>query len=354
MASQKNQHFVPKVHLVPFTTNRDEKSISLFHIKSVHVIHGAPIKSQCSGNYFYGTDRVFENLLASLEGMYAQIVREIEGGEISKFAIRRLSMFMALQYCRTRQAVDGLREFLQKASAITLRGQTVKEDRKPDLSHKALIFGSLRQFKWLMPYLRDLEFCVIRNRTKIPLLTSDNPLIYTNRFYLQRLGQDNFGVSSAGVILILPIGPRYAVCLYDAGMYSVDHRDGFVEIKKGNDIQALNEMQYLNADKNVYFSTPDDGDRIRADFEAAKHLRPSEKARMMEFAELEKGHYRRIDEKIDESNLNSKMVMFQIPRPRISRWPSMFSFRLRPKAFTNGSAIGYVRKPEWLTKEGRL
>jgi hypothetical protein len=75
MAAHKNQHFVPKVHLRPFSTDADQNAISLFNVKSGQAIHTAPIKHQCAKNYFYGKDGVLESLFVEIEGKYAEGVR---------------------------------------------------------------------------------------------------------------------------------------------------------------------------------------------------------------------------------------------------------------------------------------
>jgi hypothetical protein len=337
---------------VPFTERRNGKSINLFNIKSGKLVHGAPIKHQCSGNFFYGEDREFENLLGTLEGMYAKILREIEVGRISDYAFDWLLLFMAIQNCRTRRAADSAGDFLQKSAAVTLRGHTIKESDKPDLSHNALIFYALRQFKAIVPCLRDLQLGVIRNRTKSYFLTSDNPLIATNRFYLQKLGADNFGMLSAGALLILPVGPEFAISLYDSGMYSVENHGGFVEVKNANDITAFNEMQYVNADENIYFSRTEDGTQIVSAFELVRKQRPSEKIKLTEYAEVSEGKYRLVEGNIDDTDVKAKMISYQTPKPRVTHWPSVFKFKLKPKAYSNGSIAGYVRRLEWLTGEG--
>lgn len=64
MSANKNQHYVPQVYLRAFSEDNNGKSISVFLIEAEKEIQRAPIKSQCSSDYFYGEDLVLEKNLA--------------------------------------------------------------------------------------------------------------------------------------------------------------------------------------------------------------------------------------------------------------------------------------------------
>lgn len=63
MASNKNQHFVPRCYLRPFTLDGNGLSINIFNIDRSRAIKNAPVKNQCSGDYFYGKDQKLERAL---------------------------------------------------------------------------------------------------------------------------------------------------------------------------------------------------------------------------------------------------------------------------------------------------
>ncbi len=77
MASNKNQHFVPRCYLRPFSINSDNKEINLYNIDRKRFIERAPIKHQCSKNYFYGDDSRLEKALQFTEGTYASVLRDV-------------------------------------------------------------------------------------------------------------------------------------------------------------------------------------------------------------------------------------------------------------------------------------
>src|SRR5439155_750653 len=60
MATNKNQHFVPRCYLRPFTLDSGGLAITLLNIDRMKFVEGAPVKHQCSGDYFYGEDLALE------------------------------------------------------------------------------------------------------------------------------------------------------------------------------------------------------------------------------------------------------------------------------------------------------
>jgi len=77
MASNKNQHFVPRCYLRPFTHDGADSAINLYNIDRQKFIEMASVKHQCSGDYFYGSDPLLENAIQSTEGAYGTALREI-------------------------------------------------------------------------------------------------------------------------------------------------------------------------------------------------------------------------------------------------------------------------------------
>lgn len=56
MADNKNQHFVPKGHLKPFSVDGEGKAIHLFNVDAGRAIPNAAVRKQCSHDYLYGRD----------------------------------------------------------------------------------------------------------------------------------------------------------------------------------------------------------------------------------------------------------------------------------------------------------
>lgn len=76
MPEKKNQHYVPKMLLKRFGYGEGNRQINLFNIASGHLNRGAPMKNQCSRDYFYDQDGVLEGHLSCVEGRYASVIKD--------------------------------------------------------------------------------------------------------------------------------------------------------------------------------------------------------------------------------------------------------------------------------------
>jgi hypothetical protein len=109
------------------------------------------------------------------------------------------------------------------------------------------------------------------------------------------------------------------------------------------DIQYLNELIFVKAKQNIYFSSADDfsfeafravsGARIE-DWHRGKVL--------VEIAEDETGRtFAEADEPPPEG---SYVIWTSQQHPVPANWPSILPFRHPPLAYSNGSGTGFVRK----------
>ncbi len=353
MAAQKSQHYVPKVYLRSFSADVKRRSINLLNIGRRKTVPSASIKHQCAGSYFYGEDKALDTLFGDLEGRYGGIVRKLVSGELDTSSIDWLRMFVSLQHCRTRYALQRYREFCERGAAITFKGKRLEPADAPALSHKEAMMGALSQFTNFRPAVEDLKFRIFRNETDIAFVTSDNPALLTNRFYLQQLKRDDFGIANSGAILIMPIAPSLVACFYDGCVYATKGGSEFVSVDEPKDVLALNELQYLSAHENIYFSDFSDAERLTAEFEAVCDLRPKDIVRIQQLVEVERSRiekvYRMATDQADADSGRSNMLVFQTAKPLPRTWPSMIPFRNNKKTYENGSGVGFVRRPEWLT-----
>ena len=74
MATNKNQHFVPRCYLKTFTNNGENRAINLLNLDRQRAIPAAPVKNQCSGDYFYGQDNLLETAIRAVEGGYGDAI----------------------------------------------------------------------------------------------------------------------------------------------------------------------------------------------------------------------------------------------------------------------------------------
>jgi hypothetical protein len=124
MASHKNQHFVPRCYLKPFTFHGEGLAIKVFNIDRRQTYSNAPVKGQCARSYFYGEDLKLERVLQLEEGRYAKTLKAICAPnccltEDAKVTLRR---FCLLQHLRTEAVAQRALEHMSELAEVASRG----------------------------------------------------------------------------------------------------------------------------------------------------------------------------------------------------------------------------------------
>ena len=106
MATNKTQHFVPRVHLKAFATADSSDAINLYNVDRDRVVLGAATKHQCSGDYFYGRDQALDDAIQMVEREYGRVVLGLLTPQSSLSDEDHISLiiFWHLQYLRTEAA----------------------------------------------------------------------------------------------------------------------------------------------------------------------------------------------------------------------------------------------------------
>jgi hypothetical protein len=226
------------------------------------------------------------------------------------------------------------------------------EQRPQDMTHEQLVALSVGSGVRSYDYARDLKFIVLRNRTESDFITSDDPAAVTNKFAFEKLKEKSFGIGGSGIMMVLPLSPKLAAFYFDIGVYTVSIPAGsrFVDVRSTADVQAINHLQHLNAQKNLYFAVWNDRASIAQNAEQATKTRLSAQH---EFTSLIRDHSKpgeafRTGTEEEESHSKEFIVAGSFQQPRPSRWPSFLKYRSNPSTFSNGSAAGHLRKEEWL------
>ncbi len=352
MATNKNQHFVPRCHLKPFTVGEANKAIHLFNLDADRAIEGAPVRNQCSRDYFYGQDARLEAAIQSVEGPYGATVSRlrVEGAVAGAFDRTVLRRFILLQHMRTEAAavlasrmmaaVAELPEVLPENEAFDLKGMT-----------REAVTAAMVHYGRSMRIVDDLQVTLVRNRSRTPFVTSDDPAVLTNRWHLQnrRARGLGFGVKSAGLIMLLPLAPELLAMLHDPDVYVVPHRQGVVEIEADEEADALNAHQVLNCAANLYFGDWEDRERIAAAARATAPLRLDPRHRTTYAVRAGgDGEHVRYDAvplaEIVPDPERDVLVHTQILRPLPARWPGFIHYRRDGRVYSNGTRAGFVRR----------
>lgn len=347
MPDNKNQHYVPRCHFKPFSLDREGAALSLFNHARDMIRIGVPVSGQCSKSYFYGKDLVIEKQLQQMEGLYGRTVQAIEEGRgPTDDDLEFLRSFALLQWCRTDGALRRRREALAAMGEMARRGVEHLRMEEPDLSQLSLILGSLKIWTRSLADIEDLHVLILRNRSRIDFVTSDDPAVVTNRVFLQRMQDTNFGLANIGAMLMMPLGPRHAVACYDHEAYAPIGRIGkFLNVERDQDARAFNELQFLNSISNIYFAGPfEKGESVREAFRQVADRRPETRFRtwqgISEGIEGEFECFRQIKEGETFDPYVTRIQQFSPLYPAPAHWMSSFTMRKDLHGWMRPGAVG--------------
>lgn len=346
MATNKNQHFVPRCYLRQFTIECEDKAINLYNIDRDRYIQGAPVKNQCSGDYFYGQDDTLESAIQSVEHAYSSAIRAILARNYNLTDEHRqtIRLFWLLQYLRTEAASKRAVEVANDmASIIDPSEQSFR------IQIKEAVQDAMQTFAEEMDSVSDLKVCLLKNRTSMPFVTSDDPAVLTNRWHFvnpQKTGL-SFGINSAGALMLLPLSPEVICIMYDGDMYSIPNNNGWSEIRNVNDIYALNQHQFLNCRANIFIRNPDHFTEIRDTYHRVRASRLPSRHRLnyAVFDGTHNGHSRYVVVDRQQAGQHQHaMIHIQILHAKPNLWPNTISWRFGAHYYYNGTGVGYIRK----------
>ncbi|MEZ5544693.1 MAG: DUF4238 domain-containing protein [Lysobacteraceae bacterium] len=347
MASHKNQHFVPRCYLKPFTRDGAGQAINLLNLDRQVLIENAPVKHQCSGNFFYGQDLTIERDLQHIEGAYAASLVDVlrEGHPLAERTKDLLRAFWLVQFVRTDAASRRTAEMSNGFAAHT----GIPEDYR--LSIRQAVQMSMTLLGEVLPFVMDLKVCLFRNRTPVPFVTSDDPAILTNRWHLhdERTRWRSIGLGKAGALFLLPLSPAVMCVCYDGDVYSIPHRNGWARVERAEDVRAFNEHQFLNCLANVYYQDWPGRTYMLEESARLASLRPAQRYRI-HLAVLDREQdgyerYRVVQHLSDEAGSKVLIHSESIPM-HPTAWPSVIGWRPQGVAYTNRTARGYIRRAQ--------
>lgn len=345
MASNKNQHFVPRCYLKPFTLNEEGLAISLLNVDQRRLVLSAPVKHQCSGDYFYGKDLQIEKALQHIEGLYANsLTRVLAHRYILTDEDRELlRSFWLLQHLRTDAASRRTADMTNGVADVAYAPDEFR------IAIREAVQLAMSTFGDTLDDVSDLKVCLLRNRTELPFIASDDPAIMTNRWHLHdnRSRGRSFGVGKAGALFFLPISPKVICAIYDGDVYSIDHNGGRAEVNRIEDVKAFNEHQFLNCRANVYFSDWLSREHLLDELDRISPRRPISRYQIhVAVLDREENGYKRY--KVvspEEARVAGEAIIHSeaiFPAP--SSWPSVIRWRRGGAVYSNGTGLGFVRR----------
>lgn len=346
MATNKNQHYVPKCYLKEFTYDSEGKAINVFNLDRNKLISMAPVKNQCSRDYFYGKSDKLESAIQFVEGAYASTLKELLNNpqSINEKHTIVLKRFWLLQYLRTEASS---RRSVEMTNGIgEVAGISAEEF---NIEIKDAVIMGMKIFAKKMDIIDDLKVCLITNKTKFPFISSDDPAALSNRWHLndQRTKFRSFGLQTSGNLLFLPLSPKLMFLAYDVNVYSIKHKNGVVGISNITDVKSFNQHQILNCRANVFVKEKEHEEFVANSIDEVSINRNAERHRInyavLDFNDGEYSRYKVVApenlEDHEEAIIHSETIHYQ---PTL--WPSIIRWRNNGLVYTNGTGMGYLRK----------
>ena len=262
MAKKKDQHLVPKCYLKSFLAQVSNQEIEAgIYVNSKNLdsswrMRGLKHKTFTKTRYYNLFDddpnnpRI-EDFLSIIESSYPKHLRKIELGIIDELTLSFISNFASFQMVRVpnfvdraQQIIDSFAEFYQKMTEECI---TVDEIAKRSIVDND--FGEV-----LLEHAH-----VIYNNTDVPFIASDNPVISKKvnvedlRLILpSKYITSDEPLSHESLMFIFPLTPSVAYISCDLIEYSQNRK---LYLSCVNEVNNINIMTCLNAQKNVFSST---------------------------------------------------------------------------------------------------
>lgn len=328
-----------------FSLDGEGLAINVYNLHRDILIPNAPVKNQCSGDYFYGRDLVIEKELQEIEGEYSKAAFSIlqPGYKLNDAHRDVLRSFWLLQSMRTEAA--SRREVELAAKIDDFVGS---ESYKLETSIADTIRSAMHRYREARFNFSDMRVCLFRNKTTIPFVTSDDPAVLCNKWHSidGARAKMSHGLSSAGALFLLPLSPGILCLAYDGDVYSIPNSDGWVEVRHDKDIHSFNQHQYLNCRANIYFRAWEGAAERKHEAAAAIKLRPRARHRLnvavLESEDHEGRTFRQVDLETARSGQHVLMHMEDL-RPHPPSWPRQIKLRRAGRAFRSTTGTGFVR-----------
>jgi hypothetical protein len=286
MSRTKKQHYVPQVYLRQFSA--DGETVWAFD-KSRLSSWRASTRDVAMENLFYqlpvpeGDDfapQTIEDILQREEDRYADVLKRIarEGPRagLSPEDKAAFAPFLGLQLVRSREyrqqliqvaeRLDVLREkwsrALAEAHGVDAAVQWFDEhgneqnpvpfDRaKVTIPHAQMILREIRE-RELAGVVHRHVWVLGLNETVMPLYTSDQPIV--RRPHVEQAGPHSYsGLTSPGIELALPLGPRLVLLMYERQYHHhLARHEGSVVRLRLDAVWHYNSLQVVQANRQVY------------------------------------------------------------------------------------------------------
>ena len=267
----------------------------MYHFANQKFVPNASIKGVAYRNNLYGKDGEVEILLSKMESIWASaIYRLIDGVGRAEHPLdddtvthlyRLLLQYIIVSITRTAKAADENIEFYNHLEAMVNEVKQYghklafnEEELTESLEYPNIV--GLKSTYDIEPFLYDLVPLLIVNNSNRGFITSDNPVAKYNQFYIYRNYKRNYGLSTAGLQIFLPLSPDICLCLYDGEVYSLKSNGRVVILSSGSSVNELNKLIVENAYAQAFFWNSEKESYIRS---ISRHKKIDEVSTVQEY-----------------------------------------------------------------------
>ena len=286
--SKGRHHFVPRFYLTRFQS--EPKRIHVYNLKRFTTFLNASLRDQCYKHKLYGSTDDNEDRLQVLEGLIAPHLRTVVSDGVlpswNSEGYSAVLAFVAVQLLRTPGFASRINEVVDKMVKQAYSGHPSLEGEDLDrlrIGFQDPVSAALKLLPEVLKALWPLKAHLVVSRYDV-FVTSDQPVYRYNQYCERIRGVGITGLSQRGIQMFVPLSPRHYLVLYDGVIYDARLTDRRRRVSRptNSDIDSLNMMQLLSADKNIYFSNSEQSDHVGHLRSSVEHLRLVDAARVVE------------------------------------------------------------------------
>ena len=261
MADKKDQHYVPRFYMKRFSN--ESNLVDIMRVSDGEVIKEVNYRSQCKKAYFYGSDLKWENQLSQYEDRWSKVFIQIDNQkELDENEIKSIKEFALFQRLRTsgefshhyQERTELFKMYVQELCLMNGfdYDDEVKNVIKQNVDKSLSPSDLLDVINAIEKTIDDLSVVFIIYSTQNKLIISDVPIIMINPFH-----SPSIGLGCVGLVILFPVSVDTLAVIYDSNVYKTNAGFLYVESTNESEVETLNRLQYISADKIILGKTRD-------------------------------------------------------------------------------------------------
>jgi hypothetical protein len=260
MSIKKFQHYVPKFYLKSFSFDFktpypiycfDKKSEKNFKSSTDNVCR-EPFFYDTAGDYVKSVENTLNKLESKFSSSYRKIIRESNIKSLDKSDKTLIAAFFLTQWYRTKEMREKFRGYNRQMSLfLSKKGELSKNLRTQldtkDNYIKDIHIPLLKEIPKHIPYVLNMKWTLLLNKTDMPFWTSDNPIAFDNIINPSKF--DSYGLFSKGINVHFPLSPELSLCFSNpsTSFFFPDK----LELKDVNNIIYQNKLQIKSSYRTI-------------------------------------------------------------------------------------------------------